>query len=196
MKLFDTAGGERRGGVYILAVLLLVIGVTAGSVYLVNHSTDIGDAVKTYIENLLKTFTEDKNSLHVFKNSLISSVICLLIIFFMGFFRFGFLATGFIIVRKGFITGFTAASLVKFYGLKGMLVMLASTPTMLITLPALLFFSAISVKSSVNKEKIEKNFIFSYIFLLIIMISIFCAASLCEGYLTTTFMKWLSPIIT
>ena len=42
----------------------------------------------------------------------------------MGFLRFGFIVTGAIIVRKGFIIGFTTASFIKFYGAKGMLVML------------------------------------------------------------------------
>ena len=39
----------------------------------------------------------------------------------------------------------------------------------------------------------SKKIIFSYIFFMIIIISIFCVASLSEGYLTTTFMSWVSP---
>ena len=70
------------------------------------------------------------------------------IVFLMGFLRFGFIVTGAIIVRKGFIIGFTTASFIKFYGAKGMLVMLSTMPTILITIPTLLLFSAVSIKYS------------------------------------------------
>lgn len=82
----------------------------------------------------------------------------------MGFLRFGFIVTGAIIVRKGFIIGFTTASFIKFYGAKGMLVMLSTMPTILITIPTLLLFSAVSIKYSLNSERKSKKIIFSYIF--------------------------------
>ena len=42
---------------------------------------------------------------------------------------------------KGFIIGFTTASFIKFYGAKGMLVMLSTMPTILMaTIPTLLLF--------------------------------------------------------
>ena len=74
-----------------------------------------------------------------------------------------------------------------------MLVMLSTMPTILITIPTLLLFSAVSIKYSLNSERKSKKIIFSYIFFMIIIISIFCVASLSEGYLTTTFMRYISP---
>ena len=53
--------------------------------------------------------------------------------------------------------------------------------------------TAVSIKYSLNSERKSKKIIFSYIFFMIIIISIFCVASLSEGYLTTTFMSWVSP---
>ena len=73
-----------------------------------------------------------------------------------------------------------------------MLVMLSTMPTILITIPTLLLFSAVSIKYSLNSKENQKNNFFVYIFMIII-ISIFCVASLSEGYLTTTFMSWVSP---
>ncbi len=196
MRIDKAIGTDRRNyGTYSLALLLLAAGVIAGSVYLVKSSASSGEGIKAYIENFFAMIAENKNSMEVFKNSLIEGVISLGIIFAMGFFRLGFVITGAVLVRKGFIMGFTAASFFKFYGLRGMLVMLSTTPTVIITLPALLLFSTVSVKISLIKEKKQKNLIFSYIFLLAAMISIFCVASLAEGYLTTTFMNWLSPKI-
>lgn len=194
MKLNDIMTDERRGnGLFFVLIFLLGLGVTVGSVYLAKNSVDMAEGIKNYIGSFCTSVTENKNSMTVFKNSVQSNLLCIGIIFLMGFFRFGFIVTGAIIIRKGFIIGFTTASFVKFYGMKGMLIMLSTMPTILITIPALLLFSAVSIKYSLNPEKKSKKIIFSYIFFLIIIISIFCVASLSEGYLTTTFMSLISP---
>lgn len=184
--------GKKNRWLYVVVTVLLVIGVTAGSVYLSKHSADMGEGIKNYISSFFNSFAENRNNAAVFKNSLTSNLLSLAVIFAMGFFRFGCIVTGAVIVRKGFIMGFTAASFFKFYGFKGMLIMLSTMPTIIINVPALLFFSAISLKFSLNHDKKQKKLIFSYIFFLILMISIFCVASLSEGYLTTTFMSLIS----
>ena len=183
MKLNDIVADEKHGnGLLGLLIFLLVVGVTVGSVYLAKNSGDMAEGIKNYIGSFCTAVSENKNSMTVFKNSLQANLISV-----------GFIVTGAIIVRKGFIIGFTTASFIKFYGAKGMLVMLSTMPTILITIPTLLLFSAVSIKYSLNSERKSKKIIFSYIFFMIIIISIFCVASLSEGYLTTTFMSWVSP---
>lgn len=194
VKLNNVLTDERRGkGLFAILMFLLIVGVTVGSAYLAKNSVDMAEGIKNYIVSFCTSVTENKNSMVVFKNSVQSNLFCIGIVFLMGFFKFGFVVTGAIIVRKGFIIGFTTASFVKFYGAKGMLVMLSTMPTILITIPALLLFSAVSIKYSLNSERKSKKIIFSYIFFLVIIISIFCVASLLEGYLTTTFMSLISP---
>ncbi len=190
-----TDSGKGNGVLYALAIFMLIAGITAGSVYLAKNSAGM-EGIKEYLEKFFASFSENRNNMAVFKNSLISNLICAGIIFVMGFFRIGCIGTGAMIIRKGFIMGFTSASFFKFYGGKGILIMLSTMPTVIITLPALIAFSAISVRFSLNENKLKKNLIFSYIFFLILVISIFCVASLSEGFLTTTFMTWLSPKIT
>ncbi len=193
----NEAVNERKSNTafYVLAILLLAAGVAAGSLCLAKGSEEMAEQIKNYIGNFFANFSETRNNMAVFRNSLTANLITLGIIFFMGFFRFGCIGTGALLVRKGFIMGFTSASFFKFYGARGLLVMLSTMPTVLITVPAMLVFSAVSVNFSINRGKKEKNLIFSYIFFLFLMISIFCVASLSEGFLTTTFMKWLSPKI-
>ena len=182
MKLNDIVADEKHGnGLLGLLIFLLVVGVTVGSVYLAKNSGDMAEGIKNYIGSFCTAVSENKNSMTVFKNSLQANLISVGIVFLMGFLRFGF------------IIGFTTASFIKFYGAKGMLVMLSTMPTILITIPTLLLFSAVSIKYSLNSERKSKKIIFSYIFFMIIIISIFCVASLSEGYLTTTFMSWVSP---
>lgn len=197
MRFYDTVHEDKgRGALCAILIFLLAVGITAGSVYLVKSGAQTGEGIKEYLSNFFLTFSENKNSMAVFKNSLISNLICAAIIFVMGFFRFGPVVTGAIIIRKGFIMGFTAASFFKFYGLKGLVIMLTTMPTVVITIPALLLFSAVSVGFSIKKGEWQKKIIISYIFFMIFIVSIFCVSSLAEGYLTTTFMGWISPKLT
>lgn len=193
MKLSFTEDGKSGGGIYAVLLLILAAGVAAGSVYLMRGWSDMGEGVKGYLGSYFGAAAGNKNGMAVFKTSLTSNLITLAVIFIMGFFRFGFIGTGAIIIRKGFIMGFTSASFLRTYGARGILIMLSTMPTALIYIPAILLFSAASVVFSMQKNKFQKKIIFSYIFFAIFMISIFCAASLSEGFLTTTFMKWLSP---
>lgn len=193
MKFMDTANSKKGAGVYVLLMLALAAGVTAGSVYLSRGWGEMGDGISGYLSRFFEGVTENKSSMTVFKTSLTSNLITLGIIFILGFFRLGFIGTGAIIIRRGFITGFTSASFLRAYGARGILIMLSTMPTALIYMPAMLIFSAVSVIFSMQKNKFQKKIIFSYIFFAIFMIAIFCIGSLSEGFLTTTFMKWLSP---
>lgn len=196
MRIKGAVNSERSNtALYILGIFLLTAGIAAGSMYLARGSEEMAEGIKNYIGNFFATFSETRNNMMVFRNSLTSNLINLGIIFVMGFFRFGPIVTGALLVRRGFIIGFSSASFFKFYGMKGILIMLSTMPAVLITIPATLLFSAVSVNFALKRDRREKKIIFSYIFFLILMISIFCVASLSEGFLTTTFMNWISPKI-
>lgn len=193
MKVFSVGENKKTCNFFLtVSIVLLSCGITFGSLYLSKSSSETLDSIKTYISNFFSTFGENTNNLNVFKNSLIEGIIYFVIIFFMGFFRFGFAVTGAIIIKKGFVTGYTAASFIKLYGINGLLVMLSTMPSVFIAIPAMLFFATVSVIFSLSGGKKDKKMIISYIFLLFLMIAIFCISSLAEGYLTTTFMKLIS----
>lgn len=196
MKISYGQGERKNTGIYILLFLALGAGVAGGSIYLIRSWESIGEGIRSYLSGALSEAAHNKSGISVFKTSFLSNLLTMAVIFVMGFFRFGFLGTGFIIIRKGFVTGFTAASFIRAYGLKGVTAMMASSPSSFITVPALLIFSATSVVFSSKENKFQKKYLFSYIFFSLFMISIFCAASLSEGFLTTIFMKWLEPKIT
>lgn len=196
MRAFS--GGEHKSMYNILltaGIILLAAGVTAGSVYLVKSSGETLEGIKTYITDFFSSISESSSNFDVFKNSMFEGIVCFLIIFVMGFFRFGFVVTGALLVKKGFVTGYAAASFIKLYGFNGIVALLATMPSVFITVPAMLFFSAVSVIFSLNKNKKDKKMVLSYIFLLFVMTAIFCVSSLTEGYLTTTFMKLISSKI-
>ncbi len=141
MKLNDIVADEKHGnGLLGLLIFFACCRCDGRECVFGENSGDMGEGIKNYIGSFCTAVSENKNSMTVFKNSLQANLISVGIIFLMGFLRFGFIVTGAIIVRKGFIIGFTTASFIKFYGAKGMLVMLSTMPTILITIPTLLLF--------------------------------------------------------
>ena len=195
MKIRYDGEKSSNAGVYAVLFFMLALGTVAGCACLVKGWDSVGAGVTEYLKAVFSPEAVHESGAAVFKSSLASNLITLAIIFFAGFFRFGFLVTGAVILRKGFITGFTTASFLRAYGAKGIIAMLSASPSMLITVPAILIFSAVSILFSRNENKFKKIFIFSYIFFGIFMIAIFCAASFSDGFLTTIFMNWIIPKI-
>lgn len=178
----------------IISFFILAAGVILGSLYLSKIGADYGDGIKVYLDGFIQSGAE-RDCFAVFKKALKENLLSLAVVFAAGFFRFGMIFTAASVIRRGFVIGFTASSFIKFYGLKGLLIMSATMPSVLIIVPAFLIFAAVSAKFSVSKEKNQKKFIISYIFFTFFIFTIFCAAALSEGYLTTTFMKWIFPKI-
>ena len=111
MRIKEAVNNERsNAALYALGIFLLAAGVAAGSLYLARGSEEMAEGIKSYIGNFFATFSETRNNMAVFRNSLTSNLISVGIVFFMGFFRFGPIVTGALLVRKGFIIGFTSAS--------------------------------------------------------------------------------------
>lgn len=180
----------------IIAVFAFMLagGVACGSVYLMRHASGYG-GLEGYLSEFLKNTVSGVDKYDVFKSALKSNLIMLAVIFAAGFFRIGFIVAGVCILRKGFIMGFTAASFVKCFGIKGMVVSLAYLPGLALIIPAFLVFCSVSGSFSLKKDRLQKKIIFSYIFFTIIIITIFCAASFLEGYLTTTFMAKFAALL-
>ena len=195
MKIRYNDGKSAKAGVYVVLFFMLALGTVAGCACIIKGWDSVGAGVTEYLQAVFSQDALRESGADVFKSSFASNIITLAVIFFAGFFRFGFLVTGGVILRKGFITGFTTASFLRAYGAKGIIAMLSASPSMLITVPAILIFSAVSILFSRNENKFKKIFIFSYIFFGIFMIAIFCAASFSDGFLTTTFMNWVIPKI-
>lgn len=175
----------------ILFIMLLCMGVGIGSFYMMKVSSDNYTYIKEYLTSFLNAVS-DLSKTTVFKNSLYENIIIVVAIFIFSFFKYGIIAVAACVIKKGFVMGFTSASMLKCFGIKGMLMNLAYLPSIVVTLPILVFFSTISIKTNTNTTKIRKKLPVSYIVFAIITITTFCVSSFLEAYLTTTFMKLFS----
>ncbi|MDD6483905.1 MAG: stage II sporulation protein M [Clostridiales bacterium] len=173
------------------AVILLSAGVCAGSVYLMSldDTTELCGFLGSYFNGL----SEGANRAAAFKNALKSNTVLVLVMFLSGFFRIGAAAVGLCLARQGFVMGFTTAALYRIYGMRGMLVSLSFLPASVLSVPAMLMYA--SLCASLSPVRAGKKIILYYIFVTFFIITIFCAASFLEGYLTTTFMQSASKFL-
>lgn len=181
--------------IIVLAMSIMSAGVVFGSICLMQMGAEDVTSLGEYLKNFLNASQSKINAYDVFKNAFRENLIYFAVVFFAGFFRIGLIFIAAALVRKGFIIGFTSAAFIKFYGAKGLLVTISMLPGIVLLIPAFLFLSAVSAKLSVRRIKTEKNFLIYYIFFAAVIVSIFCVSALSEGYLTTTFMKLISPTI-
>lgn len=177
----------------VLAMTVMTAGVVLGSVCLMHTGAEGVTALEEYLKNFLNASQTEIKAYDVFKNAFRENLMYFAVVFFAGFFRIGLILIAAALLRKGFIIGFTSAAFIKFYGAKGMLVTASMIPGIVLLIPAFLFLSATSAGLSVCRVKKEKKFLIYYIFFAAVIVSIFCVSALAEGYLTTTFMKLLSP---
>ena len=173
----------------ILMLSVFAVGIIVGSIYAVNMRESAAAALDEYISDFLKNSDLQKNS--IFLSSLVDNLKVFAIIFIAGFFKIGtpaVLACG---VTEGFVSGFTTAAMIKLKAVNGLWISLASLPAALIFVADLVFFGAYSMDFGITLGKKDVFLKKSYFIFSLIALTIFCVAALCDGYITTIFMKML-----
>lgn len=174
-------------GFYLwVGAVFFALGIFVGSFYAAGLTGEAFSDVLGY----LKAYFEGgvRNRGEVFLNSFLLNLRLFVVIFLSGFFKFTMPLTIVSIGFEGFTSGFTTASLIKVFGTKGLLLGLSGIVSTLIFIVNLVFFGAWSMKFSLNNGKNDRFFKKNYFILSGIALTIFCIASLSDGYITTTFM--------
>ncbi len=174
---------------FIVIMLALIAGVSVGALYSARAGADTDQILNGYLNGFFQALPEQNNKSQIFKNALLDNLRLFLFIFFSGFFRFGpVLAVGGV-AAKGFVSGFTTAALVKYYGARGLFVNLCSLPATFLFLPVLIFYSIFAASFSGEREKREGHKWPGYLVISFLCLTIFCICAFADGYLTTIFMK-------
>lgn len=180
---------------YIILLAVIAFGAAAGGVYYVNKyngSTDI----KGYLDSFLESVGNGMNCKSIMLRAVKSNMLTYAVLLAGILFRFGGALICAELIRRGFITGFTAAAMMRVYGGKGLIMAVCQLPGMLLLIPAAALFASVNTALSLKRVQAERHFIIFYIFFAAAVAATFCAAAVCEGYLTTTFMKLLSRTVT
>ncbi len=184
--------GTRYSKLVLLSLLILCLGVGVGCIYLMNTSGENVSYIKEYLTLFFDGFGENIKKNQIFKNAFIQNLLLALFIFISGFFKICTPVVAFCVARKGFIMGFTSASVLRSFGIKGLIINMAYLPTIIVSIPAFLFFASISVKNACADIEDKRRNLFVYLFVAFIIAVLLSISALFEAYITTSFMNFMA----
>ena len=201
-KIKDIVLPNKKINYFVFGIMIL--GIICGSIFF----TVIGSNDKTETLNLITNFFENVNNSSIdsglaFKNSLITNGILVTFIFILGMSVIGLLINIFIVYIKSFIVGFSIASIVGKYGIKGILASFVYIfPHQIINIIVIciigiysIMFSIYLIKLIISKKKLNtKNVFKRYFIIYIFSILLTSISSLFEGYITPLFLKLIIGI--
>jgi len=196
MKITGFVRDEKR---YIrklvyICFLLFVAGIAVGAVYCAFLDDAQNSSVSRYLTQYFGGYAQNVDYITIFKGSLWGYFKSFLIVFLCSFVRPGVIGSAGVVILKGFSSGFSTASFVKLYGIKGLLITGANFLSQIIFIPTLLLFCAASIDLSINTYRGEKDARRRFNLLAICCLTIFCVAAVFDAFITTTFMKLISGI--
>lgn len=182
-----------------IGLFLLSLGIISGAIFLVIINQNDKITITTQINEFMNSInTNTINSVQALKNSLISNITYILLIWILGMSIIGILFNIFATYIKGFILGFSITSLIYVYGIKGLLAaFIYIFPHQLLNILAILLvfiysltltkylFRLLSGDKTIN----IKLFLKKYTFILLISLGITIISSLIESFITPSLFK-------
>ena len=180
---------------YIVSFSMIFLGVLVGALYYTYKFSNTAD-VKNYLDGYVNSLRNGMSLRSVIYSSIKSYSIMFLLIFLSSFSKCGPILAFFLLIRKGFVNAFTTSALINVYGLGGIALSLSCIVQIMVLIPLMAIFSAVTAFTSQNKGKFEKRDKIIYIIFSMAIFTIFCGCALLEGILNTTFMKWVAFKVT
>lgn len=196
IKLIDLVLPNKKINFFIITIIFL--GVISGSIFLMMSSESDKVNVITQIETFFKNISTNSidNGLAL-KNSLIINYLFVGIIWILGLSMIGIVINVFLTYIKGFLVGFSLASIFLAYKSKGILAcILYAIPVQIINIIVVILLSIYSIMFSLNlleivnsKNNKTKLIIKKYFIILILCIILSFISSLLEVYLFPNLLK-------
>lgn len=185
--------------------ILLIIGIIAGSIFMAILSETDKKLVIDYFNNYISNIENNKlNYLESIKNGLFNNLLYIIIIWILGISIIGIPIVTIMFFIKSFTLGFSIASIVFNYKLKGCLLnfinifphqMIYFLIYMLITTYSI-FFSLKMINSIINKKNMDfKIMMNKYVKILIISVITITIGIIIETFITPLLIKIIIPLI-
>ncbi|UJF31205.1 stage II sporulation protein M [Paenibacillus hexagrammi] len=191
---------------FVFVCVLFIIGVVFGTVMVNALSLEQKQEMTRHLGSFFHEMTDgtEYNGKESFVQAFSSHMKWILLIWLFGLSVIGLPLILILDFLKGVLVGFTVGYLVGQMSWKGMLFALVSVaPQNLIVIPAILFCSVAAISFSIhvvkNRFMSRKGTIYQpfmrYTSITLMMGICLLAASLWEGYLSQTVMKWVTPML-
>ncbi len=175
---------------YIVFTAIAALGAAFGALYFVNIYSGSGE-IKSYLDQFTAALSGASRTgimLRQIKLSAVFTAICVI----CSFGKIGVIPIAAITARRGFIYGFSDAALIAAYGRTGVLLVLSRLPEFVFILAAVTVCSSVCGAVATGRIERNKKFIICYLLFIAIIYAIFCIGAVCEGFISTTFMKLLA----
>ncbi|MBQ3426719.1 MAG: hypothetical protein IJH37_06175 [Clostridia bacterium] len=180
---------------YVLLIVVSALGAVLGALYYVNLNAS-KDNINNYVTYFANGGSGSVDNMKIMVASLKGSLVVTVIFTLASLIKPGMIAIAAITLRRGFIYGFTNAAMMSVVGVKGIYITLLRLPEMFFMLLGMFALGAAAGGISVSGRGDIRGKIKFFNIFLIISLTTFCAAAVCEGFLTTIFMntllKWLT----
>lgn len=191
--------------IMMLLNIIALTGIIAGSVFVVilnkNDKSLVVNSIKDFFNNLLNSKFDYIATL---KNTLFVNLIFSGLIWIIGISVIGVMITILIIFYKSFTLGFTVASIIYTYSIKGSILALFYVfPHLILNILIFLYLGSYSIKLSVilikailKKQNLNfKEFINSYLKVLLISIIFIIISSIYETFISSYILRIISNIL-
>lgn len=202
-KLKEKAMANKR--IILFLSGLSLIGLIFGSLFITIISKTDQTLIQSYIENFMNTVQNNKlNYVDAIKNTLVSNLSFTSIIWMLGISIIGIPIIIFMYFTKSFMIGFSIASFILKYKVKGLIYAIVYIfPHHFINLVAFTLLMVYSIKfsyyllSSILKKKTIhfKNLMNPYLSVLVIVVVTLLITSIYETFVVPYFIKQLLHII-
>jgi len=190
--------------VFVFLFVLMVIGVTFGSLLPLFLSTDDKVLVSNYLSDFFAQVGSNIDYFSVFKNSILGNSVFFLFIWLLGISAIGIPFILFLFFYKCFIFGFSISAIIINYGFKGILFSLVYIfPHQVINIFCYLIITSYSLIFSIRliglifkkSEFSVKVFFNRYLKILVVCFAVFILSSLYESFICTNILKWVYNLL-
>lgn len=180
----------------LFMLIIYIIGICIGSIYCTLIASQFDESLNSYLFNFFTRIKDELPYVDTLTNSIFKNTRIFFILFISSYFRLGFLVVMSTVGIRGFVAGFASGIFIKYYSIKGLLLNFSSFFSSLTFLPAFLVFASNSYIMSTDRKNSDSSQRKKYILLAICTLTIFCASSVIDSYVTTTFMKLIASYFT
>lgn len=201
-KLRDLVFPNKRINFFVGTILMF--GVLSGAIFLMMSNEVDKNSVIEQIKNFVININNGNVDVGLaFRNSLIINYLFVILIWGLGLSMIGVIFSLFLTYIKGFLVGFSVASIIISYGYKGILMALIYVfPSQVFNVLVVIMLSIYSVmfannlfKIIVSKKNTNNRLMFKkYVVILMFCIILSFISSLAEVYLFPTVLKLISTI--
>lgn len=187
------------------SMVIVILGIITGSIFIVVLNSTDKSLVTEYISSFMDNIKNNNIIVNdIIKNVFINNFLVILIISIIGFTFFLFPINILILFYKSFIIGFSLASIILTYNIKGILISLVYIfPHLIINILLFSLLTAFTLKLSIKminyiikKKEVNMRVYFNkYMYILILSIIIISITSLYESFIVTYLLKLVVKII-